>query len=75
MPEPENDADFTFTGAPEDYPEEWMEAARSGTLRLRSGSTSLRGTSAHCRCRWDRRHDRTPDMVLARQVPFLPGLQ
>jgi Lhr-like helicase len=34
MPEPEDD--FSFTGAPEDYPEEWVEATRSGTLRLRS---------------------------------------
>jgi hypothetical protein len=34
MPEPEDD--FLFTGAPEDYPEEWVEATRSGTLRLRS---------------------------------------
>jgi DEAD/DEAH box helicase len=34
MPEPEDD--FLFTGAPEDYPEEWVEAARNGALRLRS---------------------------------------
>ena len=27
---------FSFTGAPEDYPEEWVEAARNGALRLRS---------------------------------------
>ena len=36
MPEPDNDANFSFTGAPEDYPEEWVEAARNGTLRLRA---------------------------------------
>jgi Lhr-like helicase len=35
MPEPENDDQFTFTGAPEDYPEEWTEA-RNDSLRLRS---------------------------------------
>jgi hypothetical protein len=34
MPEPEDD--FLFTGAPEDYPEEWVEATRNGTPRLRS---------------------------------------
>jgi len=36
MPEPDNDANFSFTGAPEDYPEEWVEATRNGTLRLRA---------------------------------------
>ena len=36
MPEPENDPSFTFAGAPEDYPEEWTDTARNGTLRLRS---------------------------------------
>jgi hypothetical protein len=35
MPEPENDPDFTFTGAIEDYPEDWVETPRSGTPRLR----------------------------------------
>lgn len=35
MPEPENDPRFTFTGAPEDYPEEWTEPAGEG-LRLRA---------------------------------------
>jgi hypothetical protein len=38
MPEP--DDDFSFTGAPEDYPEEWVEATRNGTLRLRSDRRS-----------------------------------
>ncbi len=36
MPEPENDESFTFTGAPEDYPDEWVETTRDGRLRLRS---------------------------------------
>ena len=36
MPEPENDDEYSFSGAPEDYPEEWTEAARDGSLRLRS---------------------------------------
>ena len=35
MPEP-RDAEYTFTGEPEDYPEEWTEVARSGKLRLKS---------------------------------------
>ena len=35
MPEPTGDKDFTFGGAPEDYPEEWTEQG-SGGLRLRS---------------------------------------
>jgi hypothetical protein len=34
MPEPADD--FSFTGAPEDYPDEWVEATRNGTIRLRS---------------------------------------
>jgi Lhr-like helicase len=36
MPEPESDPSFSFTGAPEDYPEEWVDTARNGTSRLRS---------------------------------------
>jgi hypothetical protein len=36
MPEPENDDQFSFTGVPEDYPEEWIETTRDGVLRLRS---------------------------------------
>ena len=36
MPEPENDEDYSFGGAPDDYPEDWLELARDGTLRLRS---------------------------------------
>jgi hypothetical protein len=36
LPERENDATFSFTGAPEDYPEEWIESARNGSVRLRS---------------------------------------
>jgi Lhr-like helicase len=36
MPEPENDPNFTFCGAPEDYPEEWVDTAPNGSLRLRS---------------------------------------
>ena len=36
MPEPENDETYSFTGAPEDYPEEWIETARNGIVRLRS---------------------------------------
>jgi hypothetical protein len=36
MPEPANDETYSFTGAPEDYPEEWIETARNGGVRLRS---------------------------------------
>jgi len=36
MLEPENDENFSFTGAAEDYPEEWTETARNGSVRLRS---------------------------------------
>jgi Lhr-like helicase len=35
MLEPIGDREFTFTGAPEDYPEEWTEQTRSG-LRIKS---------------------------------------
>jgi hypothetical protein len=34
MPEPD-DADFTFRGLPEDYPEDWVEASRAGQARLK----------------------------------------
>lgn len=36
MPEPENDNEFSFTGAVEDYPEEWLDSDRNGSIRLRS---------------------------------------
>ncbi len=35
MPEPE-DNDFDFRGAPEDYPEPWLETTRSGEVRLKA---------------------------------------
>ena len=31
MPEPENDTEFTFSGELDDFPEDWLEADRSGT--------------------------------------------
>lgn len=36
MPEPEGDADYAFTGALEDYPEDWLETGPKGGIRLRS---------------------------------------
>ncbi len=36
MPEPDNDQEYGFTGAPEDYPEEWVEPTPGGGVRLRS---------------------------------------
>jgi hypothetical protein len=36
MPEPEGDPDYGFTGAIEDYPEDWFEVAPRGGIRLRS---------------------------------------
>jgi hypothetical protein len=36
MLEPENDDEYSFTGAPEDYPEEWLDLNRDGSIRLRS---------------------------------------
>jgi hypothetical protein len=36
MPEPVNDEEYSFTGAPEDYPEEWLDSGRDGSIRLRS---------------------------------------
>jgi Lhr-like helicase len=35
MLEPENDADFTFKGDLEDFPEDWLEVDRGGAPRLR----------------------------------------
>jgi DEAD/DEAH box helicase len=37
MPEPD-DPDFSFTGAPEDYPEDWVEGTRAGQSRLKARS-------------------------------------
>jgi hypothetical protein len=34
MPQPD-DSEFKFGGAPEDYPEEWTETTRNGSIRLR----------------------------------------
>jgi Lhr-like helicase len=36
MPDPKDDPDYSFGGAPGDYPDDWVEAAPSGELRLRS---------------------------------------
>jgi Lhr-like helicase len=36
MPEPENDDDYSFTGATGDYPEEWVDSKGDGSTRLRS---------------------------------------
>lgn len=36
MPEPEGDDEFSFTGTPGDYPEDWVEIGPSGAARLRS---------------------------------------
>jgi Lhr-like helicase len=41
MPEPENDPEFSFSGAPEDYPEDWTERARDDSVRLRSNRRAL----------------------------------
>jgi Lhr-like helicase len=35
MPEPENDDEFTFSGEAADYPEEWVDTERDGSVRLR----------------------------------------
>lgn len=36
MPEAQGDADFAFTGAIDDHPEDWLETGPGSTLRLRS---------------------------------------
>ena len=36
MPEPQGDPDYAFTGALEDYPEDWLETGPRGGIRLRS---------------------------------------
>ena len=36
MPEPQGDPEYAFTGAIEDYPEDWLEAGPRGVMRLRS---------------------------------------
>lgn len=36
MPEPESDTSFAFSGEPDDYPDDWVETAPGGALRLRS---------------------------------------
>ncbi len=35
MPEPQGDPDYAFTGAFEDYPEDWLETGPKGGIRLR----------------------------------------
>jgi Lhr-like helicase len=35
MPEPANDSDYSFTGEPDDYPEEWTELGAGNIRRLR----------------------------------------
>ncbi len=45
MPEPENDDDYSFTGEPEDYPEDWIETGPRRLARLRSNRVHTRPRS------------------------------
>jgi hypothetical protein len=65
MPEPENDATYSFSGEPADYPDDWVEEGPSGP-RLRSN----RRRSAPVRIIVG--PDGTVDST-GRQVWFLPG--
>ena len=75
MPEPENDDDYSFTGAPTDYPEEWLESGRDGAIRLRSDRRPYAAQELTVDADWHRRHDRTPGVVPAGQVSLLPGVR
>ena len=75
MPEPENDDDYSFTGAPTDYPEEWLELSRDGSTRLRSNRRPHAAQELTVDADRHRRHHRTPGVVPARQVSLLPGLR
>ena len=65
MPEPAGDADFTFSGSPADFPEEWQERGPNGP-RLKADK----------RKNVPRRVDVTPDGIVAaggRPTWFIPG--
>ena len=75
MPEPENDAEFTFTGEPEDYPEEWIETVAGGAPRLRSDRRRPWPRALDGGCGRHDRYHRPASMVPSRQISLLPGLQ
>jgi hypothetical protein len=71
MPEPEGDADYAFTGALEDYPEDWLEGQHSAPEQ----PAPLRTAGNHGGTWRSSRHFRTPGVVFAWQVPLLPCVQ
>ncbi len=75
MPEPEGDTDFAFTGALEDYPEDWLETGPRGGHAAPEQPAPLRAAGNHGGSWRSSRDNRTPSVVLARQVPLLPCLQ
>ncbi len=75
MPEPEGDADYAFTGALEDYPEDWLETGPKGGIRLRSNRRRFASSGNHCGSWRSSRDHRSPSVVLAGQVPLLPCVQ
>ena len=75
MPEPENDDDYSFTGALEDYPEEWLEIEPRRRVTAAQRPPAYARAGAHRRCERRGRHHRTPSVVPSWQISLLPGLQ
>ena len=75
MPEPESDDDYSFAGAPEDYPEEWLDSSRDGAIRLRSDRRPYAAQAAHRRPGRHGGHDRTPRLVPTGQISLLSRLR
>ena len=47
LPEPSGDPDFSFSGEPDDYPEEWTEIGPGGARRLRSDRRKIAPRRIH----------------------------
>jgi hypothetical protein len=75
MPEPENDADFTFKGELEDFPEDWLELDRGGAPRLQAGSQGICAGTTDRECGRRDWYLWSARLVPSWQISFLSSLQ
>ena len=69
------DADFTFAGREEDYPETWLEYDAAGGPRSRATTARRAAREAIDRRTDGQGRQRQPSLVPPRQVPVLPALR
>jgi hypothetical protein len=75
MPEPENDAEFSFKGDLDDFPEDWLDVDRGGAPRLRRDRKSYVPEPISVECRRRDGLNRPACLVHSRTILLLPRLQ